>query len=188
MTRTPATSDPDKAPDACLRRRRYAQRTPRRRRHRRRRDSVGHQELPDHTHLLPGDARLDRRVRRPGPDRSRGHRVLRCRPDPTSRQSRRHDPGGRPADRSDRRRKGKDDDLDAINAAQANRALHLAVISRIRPDPRTQTYVAKKTAEGHSKMEIIRCLKRYLAREVYFILNPGRQHIVPNTRHHRTAA
>ncbi|MFJ5979297.1 IS110 family transposase [Pseudarthrobacter oxydans] len=71
---------------------------------------------------------------------------------------------------------------------QANRALHLAVISRIRLDPRTQTYVAKKTAEGHSKMEIIRCLKRYLAREVYFILNPGHQHIVPNTRQHRNAA
>jgi hypothetical protein len=37
-------------------------------------------------------------------------------------------------------------------------------------------------------MEIIRCLKRYLAREVYFILNPGRQHIVPNTRERPTAA
>ena len=37
-------------------------------------------------------------------------------------------------------------------------------------------------------MEIIRCLKRYLAPEVYFILNPGRQHIAPNTRQHRTAA
>lgn len=71
---------------------------------------------------------------------------------------------------------------------QANRALHLAVISRIRLDPRTQAYVAKKTAEGHSKMEIIRCLKRYLAREVYFLLNPGRQHIVPNSRRHRHAA
>jgi transposase len=55
---------------------------------------------------------------------------------------------------------------------QANRALHLAVISRIRIDERTQAYVAKKTTEGHSKMEIIRCLKRYLAREVYYLLNP----------------
>lgn len=36
-------------------------------------------------------------------------------------------------------------------------------------------------------MATIRCLKRYLAREVYFILNPGRQPIVPNTRPHRTA-
>jgi transposase len=54
---------------------------------------------------------------------------------------------------------------------QANSALHLAVISRIRIDKRTQAYVAKKTAEGHSKLEIIRCLKRYLAREVFYLLN-----------------
>jgi len=52
----------------------------------------------------------------------------------------------------------------------------------------TQTYVGKRTGEGHSKMEIIRCLKRYVAREVSFILNPCRQHIVPNTRQRRTAA
>lgn len=56
---------------------------------------------------------------------------------------------------------------------QANRALHLAVISRIRLDPKTQAYVAKKTAEGHSKLETIHCLKRYLCREVSFLLNPG---------------
>jgi transposase len=56
---------------------------------------------------------------------------------------------------------------------QANSALHLAVISRMRLDPRTQAYVAKKTAEGHSKLEIIRCLKRYLVREVYYLLNHG---------------
>ena len=56
---------------------------------------------------------------------------------------------------------------------QANSALHLAVISRIRIEERTQAYVARKTAEGHSKLEIIRCLKRYLAREVYYLLNPG---------------
>ena len=45
---------------------------------------------------------------------------------------------------------------------QANSALHLAVISRIRVDEKTQAYMAKKTAEGHSNLEIIRCLKRYL--------------------------
>jgi hypothetical protein len=56
---------------------------------------------------------------------------------------------------------------------QANSALHLAVITRMRVDERTRFYVAKKTAEGHSKLEIIRCLKRYLAREVYYLLNPG---------------
>jgi transposase len=57
---------------------------------------------------------------------------------------------------------------------QANSALHLAVISRLRIDPATRAYVARKTAEGHSKLEIIRCLKRYLAREVYYLLNPAR--------------
>jgi transposase len=56
---------------------------------------------------------------------------------------------------------------------QANSALHLAVISRLRMDEKTKAYAAKKTAEGHSKLEIIRCLKRYLAREVYYLLNPG---------------
>jgi transposase len=56
---------------------------------------------------------------------------------------------------------------------QANSALHLAVVTRMRVDPRTQAYVAKKTAEGQSKLEIIRCLKRYLAREVYYLLNPA---------------
>lgn len=56
---------------------------------------------------------------------------------------------------------------------QANSALHLAVISRLRMDDKTKLYVARKTAEGHSKLEIIRCLKRYLAREVYYLLNPG---------------
>ncbi|GAB6857838.1 IS110 family RNA-guided transposase [Microbacterium xylanilyticum] len=71
---------------------------------------------------------------------------------------------------------------------QANRALHLAVISRLRIDPKTQAYAAKKTAEGHSKMEIIRCLKRYLAREVYFLLNPGIEHITPNTKPAKIAA
>lgn len=62
--------------------------------------------------------------------------------------------------------------LDGRPAADALRsALHLAVISRIRIDEKTQAYMAKKTAEGHSKLEIIRCLKRYLAREVYYLLN-----------------
>jgi len=37
-------------------------------------------------------------------------------------------------------------------------------------DERTRAYVAKRTAEGRSKREIIRCLKRYIARELYRIL------------------
>jgi transposase len=71
---------------------------------------------------------------------------------------------------------------------QANRALHLVAISRIRLDPKTRAYVARKTAEGHSKLEIIRCLKRYLAREIFFLLNPG-QPTIPRRpyRRHRAA-
>ncbi len=49
----------------------------------------------------------------------------------------------------------------------ANRALHIAVIVRMRYCPRTRAYVARRTTEGLSKPEIIRCLKRYLAREIY---------------------
>jgi transposase len=56
---------------------------------------------------------------------------------------------------------------------QANSALHTAAVSRIRMDEKTQAYLALKTSQGHSKLEIIRCLKRYLAREVYYLLNPG---------------
>jgi hypothetical protein len=46
---------------------------------------------------------------------------------------------------------------------------HVAVC-RMSRDERTRTYVAKRTAEGKTKKEIIRCLKRYIAREVYRIL------------------
>jgi transposase len=40
----------------------------------------------------------------------------------------------------------------------------------MRRDRRTKEYVARRTAEGKSKREIIRCLKRYVAREVYRVL------------------
>jgi transposase len=51
---------------------------------------------------------------------------------------------------------------------QANRTPHMIVISRLRVDQRTQIYAAQKRPPGgRSKLEIIRCLKRLLAREVY---------------------
>ncbi|MDA8297567.1 MAG: transposase [Actinomycetota bacterium] len=50
---------------------------------------------------------------------------------------------------------------------QANAALYRSVIVRMRFHEPTITYVARRTAEGRGKKEIIRCLKRYLAREVY---------------------
>jgi transposase len=43
----------------------------------------------------------------------------------------------------------------------------------LRWDPRTRAYAQRRTAEGMSRKEIIRCLKRYVAREVYTaLLNP----------------
>lgn len=53
---------------------------------------------------------------------------------------------------------------------QANAALYRAVIVRMRWHAPTIAYVEKRTADGLSKREIIRCLKRFLAREVYRLL------------------
>jgi len=52
----------------------------------------------------------------------------------------------------------------------ANWALYMVAVGRMSWDERTRTYVARRTAEGKSKPEIIRCLKRFIAREVYRIL------------------
>lgn len=51
-----------------------------------------------------------------------------------------------------------------------NAALFRVVIVRMRWHEPTKAYVARRTAQGLSKREIIRCLKRYLAREIYQIL------------------
>lgn len=50
---------------------------------------------------------------------------------------------------------------------QANRALHTIVLVRMRHDPRTRDYVARRTLEGLKTKDIFRCLKRFVAREVY---------------------
>jgi transposase len=52
----------------------------------------------------------------------------------------------------------------------ANRALHMICVVRMGSERRTRSYVARRTAEGKSKWEIMRCLKRYIAREVYRVL------------------
>ena len=57
----------------------------------------------------------------------------------------------------------------------ANHALHTITLCRLRYDPRTAAYVAKRTKDGLSKKEIIRCLKRYIAREIYSALQPAPQ-------------
>jgi transposase len=50
---------------------------------------------------------------------------------------------------------------------QANHALWRIVFTRMSSDPATRAYVERRSNEGLSKKEIIRCLKRYVAREVY---------------------
>jgi transposase len=52
----------------------------------------------------------------------------------------------------------------------ANSALHIIAIGRLRTDPKTKAYVAKRVAEGHSKLDAIRALKRYIAREVFGVI------------------
>jgi transposase len=53
---------------------------------------------------------------------------------------------------------------------QANAALYRVVLTRMRGHQPTLEYVRRRTAKGRSKREIIRCLKRYVAREIFGLL------------------
>lgn len=57
--------------------------------------------------------------------------------------------------------------LDRSGDRQLNRALHTVVLVRIRVDPRTKAYVARRTSEGKNSKGIMRCLKRYFARQLF---------------------
>jgi transposase len=57
----------------------------------------------------------------------------------------------------------------------ANKALYVVVLGRLRYDARTRAYAARRTTEGLSKPEIIRCLKRYVARQLYHALQPAQE-------------
>lgn len=57
--------------------------------------------------------------------------------------------------------------LNRAGDRQANSALYHIVMVRLRYNQETRDYVARRTAEGKTKMEIIRCLKRYLVRQLY---------------------
>ena len=48
-----------------------------------------------------------------------------------------------------------------------NWALHQIITTHLSHDPRTKAYVARREAEGKTPKEIRRCLKRYLARQIY---------------------
>ena len=53
---------------------------------------------------------------------------------------------------------------------QANNALWRIAMVRLRCDERTKAYAARRTAQGKSRREILRCLKRYIAREIHQLL------------------
>lgn len=50
---------------------------------------------------------------------------------------------------------------------QLNRALHTIVMVRLRQDPATKAYAQRRIAEGKSMREVKRCLKRYVARQLF---------------------
>ncbi|NEM09019.1 IS110 family transposase, partial [Geodermatophilus normandii] len=56
---------------------------------------------------------------------------------------------------------------------QANSALWRIVLVRMKTHPPTREYVTRRTAEGMAKRDIMRCLKRYVAREIYHHINPA---------------
>ena len=62
---------------------------------------------------------------------------------------------------------------------QANAALYRIVLVRLRWHPPTIAYVERRTAEGLSKKDIIRCLKRFVAREFYHLLPSISDEVVP---------
>ena len=61
----------------------------------------------------------------------------------------------------------------------ANSALYIVAVVRLRHHEPTRRYVERRTQEGLTKREIVRCLKRYIAREVWTALPRDRQAALP---------
>ena len=72
--------------------------------------------------------------------------------------------------------------LDRGGNRQINAAIHRVAVTRARCHPETQTYIARKTTEGKTHREAIRCLKRHLARRIWHLLQP------PTPEHRTTPA
>ena len=62
--------------------------------------------------------------------------------------------------------------LDRGGNRQLNCALHRLAVTKARLDPTTAAYIARKRAEGKSRREALRCLKRHLARRIFRLLQP----------------
>jgi transposase len=69
--------------------------------------------------------------------------------------------------------------LDRGGNRQVNAAIHRVAVTRARCHPETRDYIARKTAEGKTHREAIRCLKRHLARRIWHLLQPP--HPLPGT-------
>jgi len=63
--------------------------------------------------------------------------------------------------------------LNRCGDRQLNRALHVITLSRLRYDPATRAYAERRRAQGKTDREIRRCLKRYIARQLYRQLETG---------------
>ena len=63
--------------------------------------------------------------------------------------------------------------LDQGGNRQINAALHRVIVTRARCHPETRDYIERRRREGKSTREAIRCLKRYLARRVWHLLQPA---------------
>lgn len=70
--------------------------------------------------------------------------------------------------------------LNRGGARQANCALYTIVLARLRWDARTRAYLERRVTEGKTRREAIRCLKRYVAREIYqTIITPRKNVLTP---------
>ena len=76
--------------------------------------------------------------------------------------------------------------LDRGGNRQINATIHRIAVTRLRCDPHTQDYIARKKTEGKTNRDAIRCLKRHLARRVWHLLiqaptpGPGHPHPSPS--------
>jgi transposase len=62
--------------------------------------------------------------------------------------------------------------LDRGGNRQLNTAIHRIALTRARCHPETQDYLARKRAEGKTRLEAMRCLKRHLTRRIWHLLQP----------------
>jgi hypothetical protein len=72
---------------------------------------------------------------------------------------------------------------------QANNALWRIATIRMICDEETKTYLARRTAEGKTKRDVTRCLKRHIAREAFWLLqHPAYEEVGPQLRTTRMSA